>query len=266
MDQGSWTATRYVPAQERAWHLSLLVSGELRAWAAHAVEDGQVVALQWAHGVSALDAAELPTHPVSVSFVTLPEWSTLVPEGALEPGSEPHHLSLVHGGLPTGALRDEPVPDIGATCIYVHDDEHERQVLDRYPNARPVPLCSLMLRGALARSSEGPVMLLHRSHDRLDVAIARSGRLLLSNTYPARSSQDLLYFALLAADGCGIAPADVRVLHGGTHLAAHEVSFLHRYFALAGQADPMPQGAPIEAAMEDASRWLALTEQFACVS
>lgn len=245
--------------------MSLLVAGELRAWAAHAVDDGQVVALQWAHGVSALDAPELPAHPASVSFVTLPEWSTLVPEGALEPGSEPHHLSLVHGGLPTGALRDEPVPDIGATCIYVHDDEHERQVLDRYPNARPVPLCSLMLRSALSRSGDGAVMLLHRSHDRLDVAIARTGRLLLSNTYPARSSQDLLYFALLAADGCGMAPAAVRVLHGGTHIAAHEVSLLQRYFAKAEEAGTASLGTIAEATI-DGSRWLALTEQFACVS
>lgn len=264
MEQGSWTAARYQPSQERAWHLSVLVAGDLRAWSVTAIDDGSTVAQGWSNGLSALDAEQLPEHPQSVSFVTLPEWSALVPEGALEPGSETRHLGLVHGGLPTGALRDEPVPDIGATCIYVHDDEHERQVLDRYPSARPVPMCSLMLRGALARSSKGPVLLLHRSHDRLDAAIADAGRLLLSNTYPARSSQDMLYFTLLAVDGCGLSTKDVRIEYGGTHLGTHEVSLLQRYFASAEPATG--QWAAGSGDEPDRSRWIALTEQFACVS
>lgn len=263
MDHGSWKGTRYEAAAERAWHLSLLIAGDLRAWSVTAMNDGSTVAMGWSNGLSALDAEELPASPVSVSFVTLPEWSALVPDGALEPGSEPRHLGLVHGGLPTGALRDEPVPDIGATCIYVHDDEHERQVLDRYPNARPVPMCTLMLRGALARSSQGATMLLHRSHDRLDAAIADRGRLLLSNTYPARSSQDMLYFALLAVDGCGLSPKEIRVEYSGTHLGTHEVSLLERYFAETKAAS----GAWSDGSNEpDRVRWVALTEQFACVS
>ena len=45
-------------------------------------------------------------------------------------------------------------------------------MLDRFPSARPVPMQSLMARGALARSTEGPVILLHRGHDRLDAAAA----------------------------------------------------------------------------------------------
>lgn len=261
MDHGSWKAARYDPAAERSWHLSLLVAGDLRAWSVAAFDNGDTVALGWSNGISALDAEELPLHPASVSFVTLPEWSALVPEGALESGSESRHLGLVHGGLPTGALRDEPVPDIGATCIYVHDDEQERQVLDRYPSARPVPMCTLMLRGALARSSNQAVMFLHRGHDRLDLAIADRGRLLLSNTYPARSSQDMLYFTLLAVDGCGLQPKDVRVEHGGTHLGTHEVSLLERYFSGTAAAKGAWDGTAT-----DQSRWIALTEQFACVS
>jgi len=195
--------------------------------------------------------------------VSLPEWSTLVPEGALERGSEASHLSLVHGRLPTGALRDEPIPDIGARCIYVHDDELERHVLDRFPGARPVPMGALMLRGALSRSATGPVLFVHRGHDRLDAAVADKGRLLLCNTYPARSSQDLLYFALLAAEGCGLAPANMRVEYGGHQLVQHEANLLSRYFG-----KPTAAAGPWLKADDDADRWrwLALTEQFACVS
>lgn len=211
----------------------------------------------------AFDAEDLPMHPASISFVSLPEWSALVPEGALERGTEARHLSLAHGKLPTGALRDEPVPDIGARCIYVHDDELERDVLDRFPGARPVPMSSLMLRGALSRSGSGAVLLLHRSHDRMDAALASKGRLLLCNTYPARSSQDLLYFALLAAQGCGLDPATVRVECGGTQLVQHEVNLLGRYFGGMQAAT-----GPWQAEADDPGRWrwLALTEQFACAS
>ncbi len=262
-DQGSWTAGHYQPELPRAWHLSMLVADDLTAWCAHSLHDGAPAAIRWSKGVAALDAADLPQHAASISFVNLPEWSALVPEGALERGTEARHLSLVHGKLPTGALRDEAVTDIGARCIYVHDDESERPVLDRFPGARPVPMSSLMLRGAIARSAEGPVLLLHRSHDRLDAAVADKGRLLLCTTYPARSSQDLLYFALLAAEGCGLAPSAMRAECGGTRLAQHEANLLARYFREAATATGPWVSGPDDA---DRWRWLALTEQFACAS
>lgn len=260
-ERGTWCATPYDPARSRAWHLSILVSGDLHAWAVHDLESGEVMALAWGIDGTVLDAAEVPAQPPTVSFVTLPEWSTLVPEGALLPGTEAQHLSLVHGGLPTGALRDEPLAALGATCIYVHDDEAERMVLDRFPHARPVPMQGLMVRAALARANEGPVLLLHRGHDRLDAVLADRGRVLLSNTYAARASQDMLYYTLLAVEGCGLRPADVAVHHGGTHLTAHERDLLRRYFATEQPALEDPQNTT-----EDPARWLAVLEQFACVS
>lgn len=265
MDRGSWRAARYDAARERAWHLSILIANDLQAWAATDLGTAEVVALGWDVAGNALDASDVPAQPPTVSFVTLPEWSALVPEGALMPGTEAQHLSLVHGKLPTGALRDEPVASLGATCIYVHDDEAERTVLDRFPHARPVPMQGLMVRGALARANEAPALLLHRGHDRLDAVVADRGRVLLSNTYPARASQDMLYYALLAVEGCGLRPGDAVVHHGGTHLTAHERDLVHRYFGRGNAA--------IEAWPElnsdstvDPSRWLAVLEQFACVS
>lgn len=264
-DKGVWCAAHYEAARERAWHLSILVGPEVQAWAAHAIESGEPVALGWSNDASALDAIELPALPATVSFVTLPEWSALVPEGALEPGTEARHLSLVHGGLPTGALRDELVASLGATCIYVHDDEAERNVLDRFPNARPVPMQGLMVRAALARCNEGPTVLLHRSHQSLEVTIASAGRVLLSNTFPARTSQDLLYFTLLAVEGSGLKPVDVQLQHSGTHLTGHERDLLHRYFVnertAVGALNEQAANDPVEM-----HRWLALMEQFACVS
>ncbi|MBP7409754.1 MAG: DUF3822 family protein [Flavobacteriales bacterium] len=264
-EKGVWCAAHYDAGRERAWHLSILVGPEVQAWVAHAMESGEPVALGWSNDSSALDVAELPAHPGTVSFVTLPEWSALVPEGALEPGSEARHLSLVHGGLPTGALRDELVASLGATCIYVHDDEAERNVLDRFPNARPVPMQGLMVRAVLARCNEGPTVLLHRSHQSLEVAIASGGRVLLSNTFPARTSQDLLYFTLLAVEGSGLKPTEVQLHHSGTHLTSHERDLLHRYFTNERTAVRTlnEQGANDPMEMH---RWLALMEQFACVS
>lgn len=265
MDRGSWTSARYGRAQERAWHLSLLLSGGVEAWAVHALNDGTVVAMQWSALGGVLDADELPVHPASVSFVTLPEWSTLVPEGAMEPGTQATHLRAVHGGVPTGALRDEPLAAIGASCIYVHDDEAERTVLDRFPHARPVPMRSLMVRSAIARSTSGAVLLLHRGHDRLEVAAADRNRVLLSNSYPVQSSQDVLYFALLAAEGAGLVPDKASMLAGGTHLTAHELDLIHRYFGnpteLAAQWPDLKSDTNLTT-----HRWLALLEQFACVS
>jgi Protein of unknown function (DUF3822) len=265
IDRGSWATPPYDRARERAWHLSLLLSGGVEAWAVHALDDGAVVALQWSALGGVLDADELPMHPASVSFVTLPEWSTLVPEGALEPGTQATHLRAVHGGVPTGAMRDELLAAIGASCIYVHDDESERTVLDRFPHARPVPMRSLMVRSAIARSTDAAVLLLHRGHDRLEVAIAEKNRVLLSNSYPVHSSQDVLYFALLAAEGAGLSPTTASIQAGGTHLTAHESELLNHYFART--APPLAQWPDMKSDTNVIThRWLALLEQFACVS
>ncbi len=264
MKSGGWSSPRYQSARERAWHLSILMAHEAIAWCTHAMDTGEPTALQWSADASALDSEALPQAPASVSFVTLPEWSTLVPEAALEPGTEAAHLRLVHGGLPTGALRNEPFDSLGAVCIYVHDDERERMVLDRFPGAQPVPMQALMLRGALALAGEGPALLLHRSHDRLDAAVADQGRVLLTNTYPAKSSQDALYYALLAAEGCGLRPGDLMLHHGGTHLTAHERDLLKRYFPR--ERDAAARWPALQGAGLDPFRWSALLEQFACAS
>lgn len=260
MKSGSWIAPRYDPARERAWHLSMLVAHGVTGWCAHDAGTGEAAALRWSPGAAALDADDLPARPASASFVTLPEWGAFVPDAALAPGTEADHLRLVHGGLPTGAMRSEPYGRLGATCVYVHDDEAERQVLDRFPSARPLPLLTLMASAALARADHGPLLLLHRSHDRLDAAAADRGRLLLCTAYPARSSQDTLYFALLAAEGAGLQPAAAQLRYGGTHLTTHEEGLLKRYFADAAPAIAAP------AAEVPAHRWLALLEQFACAS
>lgn len=265
MKSGGWIAPRYEPGRGRAWHLSILVAQGATAWCVHDASNGDPVALRWSEGLSALDADDLPTQPATVSFVTLPEWSALVPESALVPGTEADHLRFVHGGLPTGAMRTEPLEDLGAVCLFLHDDVDERVVLDRFPSARPVPMQSLMARGALARSAEGPVLLLHRGHEVLDAALADKGRILLSNSYPARSSQDCLYYALLAADGIGGAGAGIRARYGGHAITAHEQDLLKRYFNSA-EAAIAPWEGHTTAPGDGPHEWLALLEQFACVS
>ncbi len=266
MESGSLLASRYAPARERAYHLGILTGQGVSAWAVHALEDGAPLALVWAGGNAALDDTLLPEHPVSISFVSLPEWSTLVPDGALAPGSEARHLALVHGSMPTGAMRDEPVRSLGATCIYVHDDRLERSVLDRFPNARALPMQAVMVRSAMARSFERPAVLLHRSVERADVAIAREGDLLLSNAYPTRSAQDLLYFLLLAVERCGSTPAAVDLYVGGTHLSALERDLLTRYFEHIRPAASAPWADQGHDQQDPADRWWAALEQFPCVS
>ena len=266
MERGSYLASRYDPGRERAYHLSILLAQGLSAWAVPEVADGAPLALGWGKDGDSLNDGELPTRPLTVSFITLPEWSTLVPDGALAPGSEARHLALVHGGLPSGAMRDEPVEHVGATCIYVHDDRLEQAALERFPHARPLPMQALMVRTALARCGDRPVVLLHRSTDRLDCAVAKGGRLLLSNTFPARSWQDVLYYALLATERCGSQPDAVDLLMSGTHLSMAERELLQRYFTHAAPAVEPPWSDPAADKAAPADRWLAVLDQFACAS
>ena len=133
-------ANGYDAAKERAWHLSIWASPDVHAWCAHDVATGRCVALSSDLGGELPDAALLPQRPVSVSFTALPEISTLVPENALAPGSEMRHLKMVHGHLPTGLLRDEPIGALGARCVYLHDEQAEHRLVSRFPHARSLPL------------------------------------------------------------------------------------------------------------------------------
>lgn len=256
-------STRQV--DEHALHLSILSSPAGTAWAVHRMATGRCIALHQMDIGDHWDHPDMPEDPRSISFITLPEWSTMVPESALAPGSEADHLALVHGGIPTGAMRDEPIESLSARCIFVHDDVAERALLDRFPAARPLSLQALMVRVAQARSEKEPLLLVHRSKGRCDIAVASGARILLSNGYPAITASDLLYFTLLAAERTGHAPHTVALHYGGEHLTDAETALLQKYFARARPAighDHFAGGK----AVKHPERWMALVEQYTCAS
>lgn len=261
----------YDPGRERSWHLSVLHTPELQAWCVHDRQDGRVVALQAAPGPVLPAASWLPVRPASVSFVALPVISTLVPENALVPGSEMAHLRMVHGHVPTGLLRDEPIHALGARCIYLHDEQAEHDLMSRHPNARPLPLQVVLVQSALSRSAAAmpqarTTVVAHRMNKRLDLVIAREGRLLLSNTFHATNAEDVLYFTLFTLEQVDARPTEAELLLAGTDLTGHTPELLERYFA---HTRPLvPSDAPALAGLgaEQPHFWAALTEQFACVS
>ncbi len=225
----SLAATSYDPARERAWHLSIHMAPGYHAWCVHDVTHGGCVALYADKGEDIPHASHLPVRPVSVSFVALPEISTLVPESALTPGSEMLHLKRVHGQLPTGLLRDEPLPSLSARCIYLHDEKAEHRLLSRFPSARSLPLSSVMVHDALAASTGRTVLLMDRSANRLDLVMTRDQQLLLCNTFHATNGEDILYYILLVMEECGMKPEGVHLLTAGSHLHDAEEQLLARY-------------------------------------
>lgn len=258
----------YDPARERAWHLSLWMAPEASAWCVHDRASGHVMALYAGKGNVLPHGSAMPLRPAAVSFTALPEISTLVPEAALVPGSEMRHLKMVHGTLPTGLLRDEPIGALGARCVYLHDERTEHQLLARFPNARSLPLQVLLVQAALARSTKGPVVVVHRTEKRVDLAIAQERRLLLSNTFHAVTAEDVLYYTLFALEQCRLEPGAVAVRTGGPLVTDTEVTLLARYLP---DLAPMITAADarleaLEPLPEHVHHWAALIDQFACAS
>lgn len=266
MERGGIHVTGFDPTAERVHHVGILIGQGVSAWVAHDPATSRPVAMGWGPDADALRSTDLPRQPRSVTYVSLPTWSTLVPDGAFDPAAAADHLTLVHGRLPSQAVRDEPVGTLAANCIYVHDERHERAVLERFPNARSLPLQALLVRSTQARASQGAAMLVHRGHDRIDIAVAHGQQVLLSSSYPARTPEDLLYFSLLAAERAGLEPSRTKVFTGGTHLSSEERELMSRYFVDHGPAidHAWPRTQPVAPGPMD--RWLAAFEQFACVS
>jgi len=266
MHPGNLRRSGYDPSVDRVHHLGLLIGQGVSACAIHDTRTGEPQFISWAPDVPALLIAALPRHPRSVSFVLLPEWSTLVPDGALGTDLGKQHLALVHGRMPSGAVHDEPVRTLGATCLYINDGTQEQFVVDRFPNARSLPLQAILVRSAQARSTVEPVLLLHRGMERTDVCIAQGQRVLLSTSYPVRTAEDLLYFCLLAAERCGLAPDKVALRYGGTHLEPVERNILQRYFTRAASATPALWPGISDEIATSIDQWSVAVDQFACVS
>ncbi len=257
----------YDPVRDHAWHLSCWLAPGLQAWCVQERSTGKLMALASGAGEELPSPGKLPERPASVSFTAMPEVGTLVPESALVPGSELRHLKLVHGTVPSGLLRDEPIGMIGARCIYLHDEAAEHKLLQRFPHARPLPLQGTLVAHALAHASTGAAAVLHRSSTRLDLAIADRGKLLLSNTFHATVAEDVLYYTLFCLEQCGLTTDKTEVRVGGTHLNANEEHLLSLYFA----KGPVPTTAPGSAALAgmdlaNAHHWTGLIEQFTCAS
>ncbi len=262
----AYRTSDYDPAKERAWHLSVWLSPEGNSWCVHDKKSGTCVALQADRGEALPAEALLPKRPVSVSFTALPEISTLVPESALAPGSEMRHLKMVHGALPTGLLRDEPIGALGARCVYLHDEQMEHRLLMKFPNARSIPLQAVLIQSALSRSAAQSVVFLHRSEKRLDLVIARDQQLLLSNTFHAVNAEDVLYYTLFALEQCGAKPAAVNAITGGTHLSSGEEEMLARYLPKIAPAVTMNDASIAGLKMNAPHHFTGLLEQFACAS
>lgn len=128
------------------------------------------------------------------------------------------------------------------------------------PLARPLALQALLVRAAMNRRADRDVLLLHLGTDRMDAVLATHGTIALSNTFPVRAPEDALYFALLAAERTKREPQDLQLLYCGPHAHDNVVALLERYFAQCAPALPATS-----LAVDHPERWLALTEQFACV-
>ena len=138
--------------------------------------------------------------------------------------------------------------------------------MSRYPHARSLPLQGTMVHSAMARSGQGPALVLHRSALRVDIAIAHEGRLLLTNNFHAVTAEDVLYYTLFALEQCGISPKGFALFTGGTHLTAPEEEMLIRYFDHALPLIASNDTMIVDSGLEQAHHWSGLIEQFACAS
>jgi len=247
-------------------HVALLVHPDGAAWSVHERGDGRCLCL--AHGPAGdWPAMELlPAHPASATFCALPELSTLVPESTLRPGTEAGHLSLVHGPLPTGLLRDEPMDDIGARCVYLHDEAMEHLVLERFPAARALALRTLLVRAALQGGRQAPTLLAHRVGKRMDVVLADAGGLQLSNAYHTATGTDALYHLMNLLDTLQRTAASVEVRWCGPAWPAGDTELLQRYLPKALPAHSTDDATLAGLDLRKPEAWWALLEQAACAS
>ena len=256
----SFTHDRFSTAPPHALHVSVLQGPAFAGWCAHELKTGAVLALHAAHNAVLPAVDLLPRDPGSATCVVLPEWSVLVPDGALQEGSEAVHLRATFGRDPVGVIRRDHVELLDAHSIHVHEPSAESIAMVHVPLARPLAMQALLIQAAMSRRADRNVVLLHFGTDRMDAVLATPANIVLSNTFPIRTPEDALYFALLAAERTKHQPADLQLLYCGPQANDNMIALLEKYFA--DSAPALPRTA---LDVERPERWLALTEQFACV-
>ena len=105
-------------------------------------------------------------------------------------------------------------------------------------------------------------MLVHVLGDRTDLVIADSNGPLLCNSFLTKTPEDLLYFALFAAEHTNSAKDDLVCYYAGPSCTKQHIELLQEYLPNVSAANTNKELGN----KEDAYKWLSLIERDICVS
>jgi len=266
-----WGAPGVDPGKLRSYHTAVTISDGFCGSATLDLNTGSVLSLvvadasiEFAAALQQLANHKLnPRKPALLTVLCAPDQSAMVPELLASDKEGQAHLTLLHGQTLTGALRNRHLEESGARFYFRNDGAMERQVLGTWPSAMLYPMQLAITRSALSRvEAKKRTLLVHVLGDRTDLAIVDSSGPILCNSFLTKTPEDLLYFALFAAEQTASDKDDLVCYYAGPACTQQHVDLLEEY---------LPQVCPANNSKEladkkNAFRWLSLIERDICVS
>ena len=170
-------------------------------------------------------------HPFYQVFVAydFPQ-SILMPSSVYQSGEAQLFLKSTHGTITGSQTVSELIPEWQLYNTYSVPDEISKWIKEKYPSAKTMHQYSLGVKKISAAGQEGILSVDFRKDD-LTILVAGNSRLLLSQSFPYKTPEDVLYYLLKSCSQFSFSQQEVNVQLSG--LIEKESSLykeLYQYF------------------------------------
>lgn len=210
------------------------------ALADYQIDKKKAMTSPWKSGMeSLLNADELlkRNYPAVIAAVDTP-YHTLVPAALYDPGQIESYLRL-NFELPENMLfHADQISEINAWNIWAVANEREEVLKNQFSKLvlfhSITPLLKLFSSNP-KQVLEKNVMHIHFIQDRIDIAVFSGNSLQFLNAFQVNSEEDVLYFALYAAEQLKIRPDEMILkVYGDIEMTSDTVKLLREFLPVTG--------------------------------
>jgi len=165
---------------------------------------------------------------------------TVVPDRLYQNGQDAAYIEHLTPLQEQYALRSESLTDLKARFIYAVPRASLRLLQQQFATAEPKHLVAALTQQfpRLIDLREGPHLLCYITDKRVLLVAYANGDFLFANSFGFRSSNDFIYYVLLAFDQLKMDPYEANVYYSGKLAEEGEIhKLLHRYI---DKVQPLP--------------------------
>jgi len=204
----------FSPEAKAGYHLSILAGTDQLACSVLDIQANKFIAiqeLQFENDDSFKSTCDLLKQQGSDSFYSgeyssvtaalVHPLSTLIPVPLFDPESSDNYLQFNHG-KDVGTAAHDLIPETDAQNVYALPENIDAIIKRAFPNVQVCHFSTTLLESLLVqhKNSTEQQIFVHLLPTRLCVTVLNEGKLILYNTYPHKTKEDVVYYILFVME------------------------------------------------------------------